>query len=192
MIKKNIICRLKKFLFNKNRPKMVWEYINPNGVTSKNTRISNTTAFYKEEKIQIDTNVYIGHYCVLDGTGGIHIEEGCQIAGWNGIYTHSSHIAIRLYGKHYHECPEENKKGYNVGQVKIGKYSFIGVGVKIFSGVQVGKGALIKAGTVITKDVKDFEIIAGSPAKVVGDTRKLDEKYLLENPELTVWYKEWQ
>jgi len=47
----------------------------------------------------------------------------------------------------------------------------IGSNVTIVSGVTIGEGALIAAGAVVTKDVPDFAIVAGVPAKVIGDVR---------------------
>jgi acetyltransferase-like isoleucine patch superfamily enzyme len=41
-------------------------------------------------------------------------------------------------------------------------------------GVTIGASALVGAGAVVTKDVADFAIVAGVPARVVGDTRKND------------------
>ena len=99
-LRRSIRLKIYSIIRKLKAPRMIWGYMDTNDNWHEKTRISNSTAFYKEEKIQIDNNVYIGHFCILDGTGGIHIEEGCQIAGWNGSYTHSSHIAIRLYGKH--------------------------------------------------------------------------------------------
>jgi acetyltransferase-like isoleucine patch superfamily enzyme len=47
----------------------------------------------------------------------------------------------------------------------------IGSNATIMGGVTIGAGALIGAGAVVTKDVPDHAIVAGVPAKVVGDTR---------------------
>ena len=48
----------------------------------------------------------------------------------------------------------------------------IGSNATIISGVTIGSGAVVGAGAVVTKDVADFAIVAGVPARVVGDVRK--------------------
>ena len=52
---------------------------------------------------------------------------------------------------------------------------FIGARAIILKGVTIGSGALVGAGSVVTRDVQAFSIVAGNPAKKVGDVR--DEKY---------------
>lgn len=172
-------------------PKMLWGYVDPRGEWRDRTRISDTVSLYVKKNISIANNVFIGHFCILDGTCDLVIEEGVQLAGWNGIYTHSSHIAIRLYGEHYQDIPELQKVGYKIGKVSIGRYAFVGAGAKIFSGVSIGKGSLIAANSIVTRDVDDFQIVSGNPAVNIGDTRKLDAKYL-NDPQLKEWYEEWQ
>lgn len=174
-----------------NEPRMIWGYTNWGGEFRPRTRISNTVFMYHRERITIADNVFIWHFTIFDGTGGLEIGEGTQIGAWVGVFTHSSHIAIRIYGRHYQDVPEAEKKGYLISGVKVGNYVFIGAGAKILPGVTVGDGALISAGTVVNSDVGAFEIVAGNPAKAVGDTRTLDEKYL-EDPQLRSWYEEWQ
>jgi len=44
--------------------------------------------------------------------------------------------------------------------------------------VSIGKNALVAAGSVVTKNVPDYAIAGGNPAKVIGDTRKLYNKRL--------------
>jgi acetyltransferase-like isoleucine patch superfamily enzyme len=172
-------------------PKMLWGYRDSTGGWQARTRISDTVSFYRRENIHIADNVFIGHFSILDGTNDLVIEEGVQLAGWNGLYTHSSHVAIRLYGNHYQDIPESHKIGYKTGKISIGRYTFVGAGAKIFSGVSVGRGVLISANSVVTRSVEDFQIVSGNPAEVIGDTRDLDAKYLADL-QLREWYEEWQ
>ncbi len=172
-------------------PKMIWGYKNSAGEFCKRTRISDTAFINRPENILISDNVFVWHYTILDGTGGLEIGEGSQIGAWVGIFTHSTHIAIRLYGRHYHEVAESEKKGYRIAPVKIGKYVFVGAGAKILPGVSIGDGALISSGAIVSKNVKEFQIVSGNPAEVVGDCRKLDKRYL-KDPQLLEWYNEWQ
>jgi acetyltransferase-like isoleucine patch superfamily enzyme len=58
-------------------------------------------------------------------------------------------------------------------RVKAG--ASIGANATILCGVTIGVSALVGAGAVVTKDVPDFAIVGGNPAKVLGDSR--DEKF---------------
>ena len=49
----------------------------------------------------------------------------------------------------------------------------IGSNATIVCGITIGEGALIAAGAVVTKDVPDFAVVAGCPAKVLGDVRSM-------------------
>ncbi|MEN8169044.1 MAG: acyltransferase [Pseudomonadota bacterium] len=172
-------------------PQMVYGYRDASGDWRERTRISDTVYFNHSHNVFIGDNSYIGHFTILDGTEKLTIEEGVQLAGWNGIYTHSSHIAIRLYGKHYQDIYEDDKKGYIANPVNICRYAFVGAGAIILPGVSVGQGALVAAGAIIKSDVDDFQIVSGNPAMVVGDTRELDKRYL-NDPIIKSWYEEWQ
>jgi len=172
-------------------PNMVYGYKDSNGELRMRTRISDTVFFYHPERIQIADNVFIWHYTIIDGTGGLKIDAGSQIGAWVGIFTHSSHVAIRIYGNHYQEVKESEKKGYPVAPVSIGKYVFIGASSKILPGVTIGDGALVSTGSIVTKNIDRFEIVSGNPAEVIGDTRKLDQRYL-DDPQLRSWYNDWQ
>ena len=182
--------RLSEFIRKYKEPRMIWGYRDSSGIWRPRTRISDTVFFYHPERMHIGDNVFVWHYTILDGTGGLEVGEGTQIGAWVGIFTHSSHIAVRIYGDHYQEVLETEKKGYPISPVKIGRYVFIGAGSKVLPGVKIGDGVLISTGSVVTKDIDAFKIVAGNPAKVIGDTRDLDQEYL-DDPQLRKWYQEW-
>jgi UDP-2-acetamido-3-amino-2,3-dideoxy-glucuronate N-acetyltransferase len=54
----------------------------------------------------------------------------------------------------------------------VSRRASIGSNATIVCGVTIGRSALIGAGAVVTKDVPDFAIVAGNPARVIGDVRQ--------------------
>lgn len=144
------------------------------------TRIASTAIITDAQNLMIDDNVWINHYSRIDGSGGVVIGEGCQIGFGSCILSHSSHVAIRLMGKKYMEYPLEKRVGYIHKQTIIGEYTFIGGGSYIMPGVRIGKGCVIGVNSVVTKDVADYSIVVGSPCKVIGSTKDIDEKYMLD------------
>lgn len=154
------------------------------------TRISNTVYLGNPEKLNIADNVYIGHYCNLECSHGITIAEGCQISTHVLMTTHSSHFAIRLYGRHYIENNGKHR-GYVVGSIFIGAYTFIGAYSTIMPRSKIGKGSIVSAYSYVKGEFPDFAILAGNPAQVVGDTRELDKELLEQYSELQDYYDEW-
>ncbi|MCT7544578.1 acyltransferase [Aliarcobacter cryaerophilus] len=146
----------------------------------KKTRISSNVKIIRKNKLDIRDNVWVWHHTILDASGenGIIVGEGCQIGAWVGIFTHSSHIAIRLLGEKY--ITLNQRIGYVNGGVEIGDYTFIGAGCYILPGVKIGKGCLISAGSIVTKSVPEYSIVSGNPAKVIASTLKFDKKYFKE------------
>mgnify|MGYP001479094883 CR=1 FL=1 len=161
------------------KPFMIYGYYDKSKKKfQKFTRISSTAVLSDDKKISIGDHCWIWHHSILDGSNGISIGEGVQIGAWVGIFTHSSHIAIRLHGRNYLKVDKHERVGYIRGAVSIGDYTFIGAGAKILPGVKIGKGCVISAGAMVTKNVPDYSIAAGSPAKVIGSTMDLDKKFL--------------
>jgi acetyltransferase-like isoleucine patch superfamily enzyme len=161
------------------RPFMVYGYWDrSSGKFRKNTRVSSSAVISDKAQVFIADHVWVWHHTIIDGSNGVTIEEGCQVGAWVGIFSHGSHIAVRLYGKEYIKVPREARKGYTRGAVHIGPYCFIGAGALIMPGVVLGKGCLVSAGAMVTKSAPDYSILRGSPAQVVGDVRDLDKKFL--------------
>jgi len=169
--------------------KMIGGYKRSDGVFLSRTRMGNTTFIDHPQKLYIEDNVYIGHYNYLEASQGMSIHEGVQITNFCNITTHSSHISIRLYGKHYSEFAEH--KGYLKGSVEIGSYTFVGPHCTIMPGTRIGKGCIVQAHSFVKGVFPDFSIIGGQPAVVIGDTKEIDRKYLSEDPQLNSFYSEW-
>lgn len=160
------------------RPFMVYGYRDQvSGKFRKRTRISSCATFIEPASIAIADNVWIGHYCHVDGSAGVSIGEGVQMANWSGILSHGSQDAIRLCGHRYIEIEFSMRPGYSFGRVEVGPFSFIGAGAIILPGVTIGRGSRIDAGAIVTRDVPDFAVARGVPARVVGDVRTTDEKF---------------
>lgn len=172
------------------KPRMIWGYKNPDGKSLQHVRISTHTYIDHPENLVLDDSVYIGHHNYIEASHHVSIDEGCQITNFISITTHSSHQAIRLYGKQYVEFSEH--KGYITGSIQIGRYSFIGPHSVIMPNTRIGKGSLIAAYSYVQGDFPDFAIIKGNPAQVVGSTKDTDATLLQEFPELKEFYQEWQ
>lgn len=152
------------------------------------TRIGSTTILMEPQNLEIEDNVWINHYSRIDASGGLFIGEGCQIGFGCGIITHSSHISQRLMGMAYMETEIDKRPGYIHKKTSIGKYTFIGSGSYILPGISIGKGCVIGVNAVVTKDVPDFAVVAGVPAKIIGDTRKQDEQFLSDDNIMKTYY----
>ena len=66
---------------------------------------------------------------------------------------------------------DPNQKGrmYNLGEVKIEEDVFIGCNVVICNAVTIGKGAIVGAGSIVTKDIPPYQVWAGNPARYIKD-----------------------
>ena len=107
-------------------------------------------------------NSVINQRCRLDNRGGIQIGENASI---------SSDVII-LTADH---DPASKTFAGRTRKVIIEDYVFVGTRALILPGVKVGKGAVIAAGSVVSKNVPEYAIVAGCPAKEISTrSRELD------------------
>lgn len=172
----SLVLNVLKFI---HQPFMVYGFYNHvNRKFLRNVRISSSACISHKENLDLGDNVWVNHYSRIDASGGVSIGEGCQIGYSSAILSHSSHNAIRLNGPDYIEMDIEERIGYIHKKVVIGEYTFIGGGATILPGVTIGKGCVIGVGAVVNRDVPDYTIVAGIPAKIIGSTLDVDRQFL--------------
>ena len=155
-----------------------------------NTRIAPSTCIEHDDRLQLADHVYIGPFNFIEASAGVMIGEGVQITHHVSIVTHSSHRAQRLLGQAYVDWAGE-RPGWVAGPVQIGPYCFIGPHSLIEAGSRLGRGCIVRAGSVLRGDYAEFSVIAGNPAAVVGDAREGDARWLAAQPELRAHYQAW-
>ena len=106
----------------------------------------------------VGEGTWVGPFCLLDGSGGLVIGRGCDLAAGVQVYTHST--AAR--------CVTGRAVDTERAPVTIGDYTFIGANSVVLMGVTIGSRCVIGAGSVVTSDVPDGTCATGVPARVVG------------------------
>lgn len=100
----------------------------------------------------------------------ITIEDGVWIASRCLILAHKRNLSDYYYGVNCNLLP------YKVAPVKICTGACIGMSSIIMPGVTIGRGAIIGAGSVVTRDIPPYTIAVGNPAKVLKSIPKRDIK----------------
>ena len=102
------------------------------------------------------------------------IQPRCQFSAYVGNIRIGSHVSIAPNCSFYPYdhgfepgIPISRQPLQTKGDIIIGDNSWLGVGVIVLSGVRIGNGAVVAAGSVVIDDVPDDAIAAGSPARVV-------------------------
>ncbi len=129
----------------------------------ENSTITTPFAGAAFDKIKIGNNVFINNNCLAMARGGITIEDDVMIAG-----------NVQLLSNNHDEY---KRQILTCEEIIIRKGAWIGAGATILPGVTIGKYAIVGAGAIVTKDVPDYAVVVGIPAKVV---KTLDESKFSE------------
>jgi acetyltransferase-like isoleucine patch superfamily enzyme len=106
-------------------------------------------------KIKIGNSTSIGHNSVLDGRGGLTIGDNVNFSSEVMVWTKQ------------HD-PQDSEFIIISKPVVIEDYAWVSCRAIILPGIIIGKGAVVAAGAVVTKDVKPYTIVGGVPAREIG------------------------
>ena len=125
----------------------------------KNSIVQGRGEFSLMHNLTIGNNSIVGMKCTLDARKGITIGSNVNFSSEVAIYTLQHDPQSSLF----------ETKG---GPVVIHDYAWISFRVTILPNVTIGKGSVVAANSVVTKDVPEYSIVAGIPAKVIGKRTK--------------------
>lgn len=111
--------------------------------------------------IKIGDNTYIGEFNNIRASGGhIIIGNDCLI---------SQHITLVASGHNYSKCTQIRKQEWTKNKINIIIEDDVWIGANsiIMPGCILEKGCIVAAGSVVTKNVPSYAIVAGNPAKVI-------------------------
>jgi acetyltransferase-like isoleucine patch superfamily enzyme len=114
--------------------------------------------------IRIGANCSVNPYAILYGEGGLIIGDGVRIA---------AHTVI-IPSNHNFKDPDVPifRQGHTQKGVVIGDDVWIGTHCTILDGVTVGNGCVIGAGSVVTKSIPEYSVVAGVPARVLYNRKQ--------------------
>lgn len=100
------------------------------------------------KQIQIGSHTLISWFVLLSGNGGLEIGDNVNISSYVKIETGSHDVSSESFASVYKKTIIED-------------YAWICTGAIILGGVTIGKGAVVAAGAVVTKDVPAFSVVGG-------------------------------
>src|SRR5690606_26980754 len=111
--------------------------------------------FINKRKIIIGKNSAINRGCYLDGRGGLIIGNNVSISPGVQLITATHDV-------------NSSDFNYLTKEITIEDYVWIGTNAIILPGVKLKKGSVVAAGTVVTKDVEEYDIVGGVPSKIIS------------------------
>lgn len=123
----------------------------------KNLRLGRHVNFYNPSQIVLGNDVYIAYYSLLIALRTIELEDEILLGPFNVLVTgqHEKENGSYRWGKSKH------------APIRIGRGSWLGSHVTVVGGVSIGKGSLVGANSVVTKNVEDDSVIGGVPARTL-------------------------
>ena len=135
--------RIRRFFYN-----LMGAKINSNSVVFRSANVLWPAG------LEIDAGSSIGQHTIVDARGGIKVGKNVTVAGKSNLITGSHNL-------------DDPKFSAVFEPIVIEDYAWICTGATILQGVRIGRGAVVCAGAVVTKDVPSMCIVGGVPARVI-------------------------
>jgi acetyltransferase-like isoleucine patch superfamily enzyme len=109
--------------------------------------------------LRLERGSAIGARCTVNVESGIRLGEGTQVS-WG----------VQLMDTDFHRITRpDGSVPRHTAPITLGRHVLVGTGAMILKGVTVGDGAVVAAGSVVTKDVEAGWVVGGNPAKRLGE-----------------------
>ena len=123
-------------------------------------RVREGVTIWYPNGLSVGRNSTLNEWVYIVGVGGVTIGEGVRIAARCSF----------LSDNHVFASPDVPiyKQGWDPKPIVIEDEVWMGVNATVLAGVRIGRGAVVAAGAVVAKDVPEFAIVGGVPAKVIS------------------------
>ena len=145
-----VLNRVKRFILLKG-----------GAIINKNVSIDVGVIIRNLSDLSVGENCVISAYCVLICKGGLEIKNNVLIGYGTKILTQNHDISDKESLIRF--------SGHNYGRVVIHDNVWIGANAVILPGVEIGEGAVIGAGAVVTKNIPAYTVYGGVPAKLIKE-----------------------
>jgi maltose O-acetyltransferase len=168
-----MVTRIIKNLYNKlehiYRKLIGWKWKLFLAQAGENLLLHKNVRIQSPEKVKLGNNVSVNYNTLLDGHGGLEIKDNVLV-GMNVLILTANHVFSQL------DKPIKSQ-GLDCAPVVIKENSWIGANAVILPGVELGRGTVVGAGSIVTKSFPAYSVIAGNPAKLLYKrTNDTDQK----------------
>lgn len=132
------------------------------------SQIDMNVTFMDPNRLCVGHNTHINRQCLIDARGELSIGNNVSISLRSAIIT----------GSHNHKSSEFE---FIRTKITIDDFVWMGFQTTVVGNVHIGKGAVICAGSVVTKDVEPWSIMAGVPARKIGERPRNLKYSILED-----------